>query len=161
MTRPVDAVFYGLDGGVSYRPHSSLDLGAQVAVVRARNVGDDSFLVFVPPDRARASATYTRHELWGLPKTSVSLSSTYVARQGRFDLAADLASPPDGYFLLDAEVGAEARVADQTVRVALQGTNLLNARYRDYTSLLRYFADQPGWQLMLRLSVYYSTSQDR
>ena len=104
----------------------------------------------------RASATYTRQELWGLPKASVSLRGAYVARQGRFDLAADLASPPDGYFLLDAEVGAEARVADQTVRVALQGTNLLNSRYRDYTSLLRYFADQPGWQLMLRLSVHYS-----
>ena len=39
------------------------------------------------------------------------------------------------------------------VTLALQGTNLLNTRYRDYTSLLRYFADQPGIEIMLRLSV--------
>jgi iron complex outermembrane receptor protein len=156
VTRPVDAVFYGFDGGVAYLPHPSLELGGQLSMVRARNVSDDSYLVFVPSDRVRGSATYTHQELWGLSKASLSITGTYVARQNRFDLAADLAPPPDGYFLLDAEVGAEARISDQTVRFALQGTNLLDTRYRDYTSLLRYFADQPGWQLMLRLSVHYS-----
>lgn len=159
VTRPVDAVFYGVDGGASFSPHSSLELGGQVSVVRARNITDDSFLVFVPPDRVRGSATYTRQELWGLPKASASLSGTYVARQSRFDPAADLASPPDAYVLVDAQVGTEARIAGQTLKVALQGTNLLNSRYRDYTSLLRYFVDQPGWQLMLRLSVHYSQNR--
>ena len=28
-----------------------------------------------------------------------------------------------------------------------------NARYRDYTSLSRYFANEPGWELSLRLSL--------
>lgn len=156
VTRPVDAVFYGADGGIAVKPVPALELGAQLSMVRARNTTDDSYLVFVPPDRARASATYTREGLWGLRKAHVSLSGVHVAKQKRFDLAADFAPPPDAYTLLGGELGIETGVADQTSKIALQGTNLLGERYRDYTSLLRYFVDQPGWQLMLRLSVHFS-----
>jgi iron complex outermembrane recepter protein len=69
--------------------------------------------------------------------------------------------PPPGYFLLDAELGTETRVGDQIVKLALAGSNLTNARYRDYTSLLRYFADEPGWQASLRLSVFFDSKGDQ
>ena len=154
ITRPVDAVFYGADGGIAATPWPALELGAQLSVVRARNVSDDAYLVFVPPDRVRGAVTYRPPAFGEVGKGFVSMSGTYVARQGRFDAHADLAEPPPAYFLLGAEVGAEARRGRQTFKLGLQGTNLLNARYRDYTSLLRYFADQPGWQLMVRLSVF-------
>jgi iron complex outermembrane recepter protein len=158
VTRPVDAVFYGADGGVSVAPVPSLELGAQVSAVRARNVTDDSYLVFVPPDRVRGSATYRRDSLGSLGKSFATVSGTYVARQRRFDRAADFAPPPAAYFLLGAEIGSELRMGDQTVKLALQGTNLLDARYRDYTSLLRYFADQPGWQLLARLTLEFAVT---
>lgn len=157
VTRPVDAVFYGADGGVVIRPVPGLEVGAQVAAVRARNLNDGSFLVLVPSDRLRGSARYTHATKHGLENLFVSLGGTLVARQRRFDSAADLASPPDGYFLLDAELGGQTQVGEQTMKFAVHGTNLLNTRYRDYTSLLRYFADQPGLQIMLRLSFHFST----
>ena len=157
VTRAVDAVFYGADGGIAVAPIPSLELGAQLSMVRAKNTRDDSYLVFIPPDRLRGSVTYKRPRLGSLRQGFASISGTYVARQDRFDLAADFAPPPDAYFLLGAELGAETRVGDQTVKFALQGTNLLDARYRDYTSLLRYFVDQPGWQLMLRASLHFSS----
>jgi iron complex outermembrane receptor protein len=161
VTRPVNALFYGVDGGVAVSPVSALELGAQVAIVRAKDTRDDSYLVFVPPDRLRGSATFKRPSLWGLRKAFASVSGTYVARQDRFDLAADFAPPPGAYFQLGAELGGETRIGGQPLKVALQGTNLLNTRSRDYTSLLRYFADQPGWQLMLRLSVHFSSADNR
>jgi iron complex outermembrane receptor protein len=160
VTRPVDAVFYGADGGISVSPVSWLDLGGQVSMVRAKNTTDDSYLVFVPPDQLRGSVTYKAPALWSLRKSFASVSGTYVRRQRRFDLAADFSPPPDAYFLLGAELGTEASFAEQKVEIALQGTNLLNTRYRDYTSLLRYFADQPGWQVMLRLSMHFSTFEN-
>jgi len=149
VTRPVDAVFYGADGGITVTPTPALALEAQLSLVRARNVDDDTYLVFVPADRARAGITYTFSRLFG------AVSGTYVARQARFDRDADLAPPPPGSFVLDAAIGAETRVRDQRLKVALEGTNLLDARYRDYTSLLRYFADQPGLQVLLRLSLQF------
>ncbi len=154
VTRPVDARFYGADGGITVTPVPALALGAQLSLVRARNTSDDRYLVFVPPDRVRGSATYTDLGVAGLRKAFATVSGEYVARQRRFDLAAELAPPPAAYVLVGGELGLETGIDDQTVKVTLQGTNLLDRRYRDYTSLLRYFADQPGWQLMLRVSVH-------
>ncbi len=160
VTKPVDAVFYGVDASVAAKLTRSLTLGGQLSAVRARNTTDDTFLVFVPPDRARASATYTNLDALGRRRGYLSLAGTFVRRQNRFDINADLAAPPDAYFLVDAEVGAETRINDQKVKLAIAGTNLLNTRYRDYTSLLRYFADQPGWQLMVRLSFNYTNDKN-
>ncbi len=165
ITRSVDAVFYGADGGVTINllpsldaaGQVSLDAAGQVSLVRARNVSDDSFLAFIPPDRARGSLTYRRGPFLGLHGGSAMVAGTYVARQDRYEPTADLAPPPDSYFLLDAEVGAEAMLGGHEVELAVAGSNLLNTRYRDYTSLLRYFADQPGWQLMVRLSAHFSS----
>jgi iron complex outermembrane recepter protein len=158
VTQPVDAVFYGADGGVAFRPIPGLELGGQFSIVRARNRSDDSFLVLVPGDRLRGSATYTHtaSSPGPLENAFATIAGTLVARQNRFNEAADLAAPPPGYFLLDAELGAETQVRDHLVKLAVHGTNLLDARYRDYTSLLRYFADQQGTQIMLRLSFHFS-----
>ncbi len=157
VTRAVDATFYGADGGIAVTPIPAVELNAQVSVVRART-RDGGYLVFVPADRARATVTYKPPAFWGTRKSFASLTGEYVARQGRYDMTADLAAPPDAYFLLGGELGTELDVATHAVRVAVQGTNLMNARYRDYTSLLRYFADQPGWQLMLRLTMHVSSA---
>ncbi|MBC7977208.1 MAG: TonB-dependent receptor, partial [Myxococcales bacterium] len=141
VTRAVDATFWGGDGGVAVTPIPALELGAQVSIVRAKT-RDGGSLGFVPADRARATVTYRPPAFWGTRHSFASVTGEYVARQTRFDAAADLAPPPDGYFLLGGELGTELRVATQAVKLAVQGTNLMNTRYRDYTSLLRYFADQ-------------------
>jgi len=158
-TRPVDALFYGADGGVSVTPHPRVELGGQASIVRAKNVRDGGYLVFVPADRFRGAVTLRAPDGFGLRKSFVSVAATYVARQRRFDLAADFAEPPAAYVQLGAELGTETTALGQTVRLALQGQNLANARYRDYTSLLRYFADEPGLQVWLRMSVFFDSKQ--
>ncbi|MCW5807863.1 MAG: TonB-dependent receptor [Deltaproteobacteria bacterium] len=158
ITRGVDAMFYGADGGINVAvvPGAEapvLELGAQASLVRARNRTDDGYLVFIPADRVRGQVTYRAG------KTSATVSGAYVARQRRFDAIADFVPPPPAYFLLGAEVTTETKMAGQTVRFALEGRNLTNARYRDYTSLMRYFADEPGWQAWLRMSVFFDTKK--
>ncbi len=162
-TRPIDAVFYGADGGVAAKPIAALELGAQASLVRAKNVNDDSYLVFVPADRYRGSVTVhlpDSIETGPYEKTFATITGTYVTRQRRYDPIADFTRPPAPYFVLGAEVGTQTYVFDQQTKIALQGTNLTNARYRDYTSLLRYFADEPGWQLWLRISVYFDSKKE-
>ncbi|MDX2090893.1 MAG: TonB-dependent receptor [Kofleriaceae bacterium] len=154
-TRPVDSMFYGVDGGITAAPAPWLELGAQLSVVRAKNTDDDSYLAFIPPDQARASVTLKRASLGGLGKSFAMIAGTLVRKQTRYELASDFAAPPDAYALLGAELGTETTFGSQTVKFALQGTNLTNARYRDYTSLLRYFADQPGRQVLFRVSLSF------
>ncbi|MBL4634447.1 MAG: TonB-dependent receptor [Kofleriaceae bacterium] len=153
-TKAVDALFYGADAGALWQPSSSLELGVQASLVRASNRSNGGFLVMVPSDKLRASARYIHASNDGSEKFWISSSGEYTARQDRFNPIADLASPPDAYFLLGAEVGAATKVGNQLVKLSVHGTNLLNTRYREYTSLLRYFADQPGLQLMIRLSLH-------
>jgi iron complex outermembrane receptor protein len=159
ITRPIDALFYGADGGITVAPLPELALSAQASLVRAHNRADGSYLVFVPADHYRGSVTYHPPDLGSFGSSYATVTGEYVARQRRYDIAADFIAPPPAYFLLSAELGTQTSVADQKVRLALAGTNLTNARYRDYTSLMRYFADEPGWQVSLRLSVFFDSTK--
>ncbi len=149
--RDVDAVFYGAEAAGTLR-WQKLELGFSGSIVRARDVENDAFLVFIPPDRAQASLTWRLPEWRTLGLDSyVAVNGTYVARQNRFDAQADFTTPPNDYFLLGAEIGATLDIEPYRVRFGLDGSNLLDKRYRDYTSLLRYFADEPGLQIILRV----------
>jgi len=161
-TRAVDAVFYGADGGIAAKPLPELELGAQASLVRAKNVDDHGFLVFVPSDRYRASVTYRPADRWRSPRNLfATVTGTYVTEQQRFDLAADFVAPPAAYFLLGAELGWQTCFGYQTAKFALQGENLTNARYRDYTSLMRYFADEPGWQAWARMTISFDSKNHK
>jgi iron complex outermembrane recepter protein len=155
VTRPVDAVFYGADGSISASPYSWLSMSAQASTVRARNVTDDTYLVFVPANNARASVSFKKTTLGFLNNAEANLAGSYTARQTRYDASADLASPPPAYFLASGSLEADVPMSGHSVRFALSGANLFGQRYREYTSLLRYFADQPGRQLWLRMSLKF------
>jgi iron complex outermembrane receptor protein len=157
-THEVDALFYGADGGIEVAPTPAFEFGAQASLVRAKDVDDGSYLVFVPADHYRGSVTYHAPDVGSFRNSFATVTGTYTARQRRFDIAADFIEPPPAYFLLGAELGTETSVAKQKVRIALQGSNLTNARYRDYTSLMRYFADEPGWQVWLRMSLFFDSA---
>lgn len=159
ITKPIDALFYGADGGIEWAPVKQLELGFQGSLVRGKERGTGSPLVFVPADHYRASVTYHPPDGGGLENNYVTVTGQAVARKTSYDIAADFIPPPHAYFLLGAEIGTELSVADQRVRFALQGANLTNARYRDYTSLMRYFADEPGWQVWLRMSLFFDSTK--
>jgi iron complex outermembrane receptor protein len=150
-TNAVDAVFYGADGGIEVAPIPALELGAQASLVRAYNADDGSYLAFIPADHYRGSITVHPPDVGSLHRTFATLSGAYVAKQHRYNPAADFG----------AELGAETCMAQQDVRLAVQGSNLTSARYRDYTSLNRYFADEPGRQVWLRISMFLDSSKKR
>lgn len=153
--RSIDAIFFGGEAAAKFRL-GPFDLGVEAALVRAEEAETGAFLVFIPPDRGTASLTYHLPPLGDIFDDSfLSVSGTYVARQDRFDEAADLALPPPGYFLLGAEAGTHFTLEGQTFRFSMEATNLLDTSYRDYTSLLRYFADEPGLQVLVRLGATF------
>jgi iron complex outermembrane receptor protein len=78
-----------------------------------------------------------------------------VAKQTRVPRQADLAPPPPAYFLLGAALGASVELRERTLSVGVEASNLLDTAYRDYTSLLRYSADEPGRDVRLRLGLEF------
>ncbi|WP_181234242.1 TonB-dependent receptor [Enhygromyxa salina] len=159
---PTDALFGG--GEVRFdltAPRLPFGLSGSAAWVRALDLDSRSYLAFVPADRYALAGRY----FW--PDTKVSsrgyleLNGTVVARQTRVDPELDFAPAPPAYVLLGAGAGVEFAAAQQLVHVSVVGTNLLNQRYREYNSLLRYFADEPGWGLQLRVSVDFDVPRAR
>ena len=153
----VDALFYGgeLTGEVQ-PPKWPVSFDARAAWVRAQQLPGGEPLVFIPPDRYELGITYHWPDIPGTDNGHIGASGTFVDRQRRFDPEADFANPPPAYALLGAEIGLDVPFSDQVFSVALMGRNLTNTRYRDYTSLLRYFANEPGWELSLRLTLRFS-----
>jgi iron complex outermembrane receptor protein len=156
-----DALFGGGEARLDLvAPRLPFAVSANGAWVRGYDVARDIDLSFVPANRYELTGRY----LW--PDTRVSsngyleLSGTVVDHQRHYDPDADFASPPDAYVLLGAGAGVEFPTPTTLMRLSLRGTNLLNQRYREYTSLLRYFADEPGWGVQLRFSVEFSAGLD-
>ncbi|HEY4179642.1 MAG TPA: TonB-dependent receptor [Kofleriaceae bacterium] len=155
ITHPIDALFLGADGGIAVAPIPQLELGATLSYIRATDRTNNGYLVFIPPIHVGGAVTYKPPAGHGFKDSYITLNGNFTGRQSRYDLKTDFAPPPDAYFLLGAEAGTSTMIDGQTVKFALTGSNLLNQRYRDYTSLLRYFADQPGWQVVARASIHF------
>jgi iron complex outermembrane receptor protein len=150
--RPIEAVFYGADGGLTFGPALPVHLSLQGALVRARNADTGGFLVMAPADRVGASLEATHEQLGPLQKPFAEVEAEYVFEQTHIDPNADIAPPPPAYFLLNASAGLSFLVKSRELSFSIEATNLLNQRYRDYSSLLRYYANEPGRDVRLRVN---------
>lgn len=148
----VDAVLSGVDGSVSIAPEGPVGLDVRGSLVRARERGRHENLVGTPPDQVHAALVSRLGALGPLSDLEARVGLELVARQSRVDPAADFAPPPSAYCLPTATVRTSLGT-DRRIRLGLEARNLLNARYREYTSLLRYYADQPGRDIRVRIGM--------
>lgn len=150
--RAVDSLFYGIDGGFTVGPSWPVSLRASGSLVRGEELSTGTPLLFVPADRMRASLRVSPPHAGPVHSGYVELSGEFVFKQRHTDEARELAPSPDGYVRVGAGAGATLHLpSENELHVGLEANNLLNARYRDYTSLLRYYADEPGLEVRLRV----------
>ncbi len=145
----INANFYGFDGSIEIGPNSPLSVQALGGVVRAqsRETGDE--LIGTPADYLRLSTTIRPVDVGSIQNIELTVHTDLVAKQTRVNEDHDFVPTPDGYTLLGASVDTEIG-QKRPIRVGIEGNNLLNATYREYTSLLRYFGDQPGRDIRVR-----------
>lgn len=156
--KQVNANFRGLDLNLDYRLTEHLVMETQAAIVRARNLDTDDYLINIPSDRFTGRM---RLEL-GNTGESRKLSDTYIAAGGMYAAKQtrtptktdqDFAPAPAGYFLMQAEAGTNVKIGKQSFEFGVTGNNLLNIAYRDYLNRFRYFADETGRSVMIRIKV--------
>ena len=152
--RPINAAFYGVDGGLSIWPEGPVGLEVQGSVTRAQDRSTSDHLVGIPPDQLEIGLVGRPPDVGPLKETQIGIEVELNDRQRWVDPKHDIAPPPPGYVLLGAsiETTLDLRIP---VRIGVEGTNLLNTSYRDYTSLLRYYAEQPGWDLRIRVGTNF------
>ncbi len=152
-----DVVLRGLDGSASYRLTSWFTAGLRGSVVRATNLDIDTPLIFMPADRATVSGQVAFPDWGRLHLAALEVEGVFIRKQTRVPTGVDYAEPPDGYALLNLSYHAELHLDNLPLTFSLGVQNLLNTRYRDYLSRFRYFIDDPGRNVVLRLQVPFGT----
>ena len=140
----VDARFQGVDFQASYLLTPRLSVQQKTSLVRAFDTQNDQYLVGIPADRFDYSVRYAFKKF----NQYVSGGLTQVSKQNRVEQGSDYAAPPDGYFLVNLNWGMTIKSLDISFRVS----NALNAAYRDYLNRFRYYADDQGRNISMKLA---------
>jgi iron complex outermembrane receptor protein len=136
------------------------------ALVRGRESGQGNWLVWMPADRWSLGLHHVPHSITpnagpanGWKRIRGGMEIHHVARQSRLPLdrdnqqILDYAPAPPAYSLLRIYAGGQ--MSGQHLQWMVSVDNALNAHYRDYMNRLRYFADEPGLNLSLRLQYHF------
>ena len=131
-----------------------LQLGSSVSVLRGWNRTQNRPLIFMPSDRFQLTAHYDfLRGIAPLNNSYIEVSGMLVRRQTHFPQGIDFAPPPEGYRLLDIETGGDFRWGERNITFNLTISNLLNSSYRDYLSRFRFFVDDPGRNIIMRIQI--------
>ena len=152
-TTQADARLAGVDAQLEVRPLAWLDVGARASVLRADNLDVGGPLFGVPSDRFGGHVRAEAERALGLGDAFAEVDVEHVTRQDRVQPGAFLAAPyPPAYTLVGLRVGGTVGWTGVPVDVQLGVRNLFDVRYRDALSRFRYFVDEPGRNVVLRLT---------
>jgi iron complex outermembrane receptor protein len=147
----VNAVFAGFDFAATYQFTPRLSWTGKSAIVRARDVQNGAYLVQIPADRFETALRYEFKPRGRWQKPAVQVGQQYVARQTRVPMDGDFLPPPLSYWLWNASLEGTLPLGERTLWLNLSLTNGFDARYRDYLNRFRYYADEVGQNLTLRV----------
>jgi len=152
------AMIGGLDVSLGAELTDVVHLYAKGALVRGTDQTTSEPLFMMPADRLRLGLHLHLHDVLMLHETYIDASVLGVREQDRYVPGQDYVPPPPGYVLVDLSVGGMVHIGDRLARVGLSVRNLFDAAYRDYLSRYRYFADDPGRDIVLRFTIPFGAS---
>jgi iron complex outermembrane receptor protein len=164
--KQTDALFIGVDADASMTLNRHLTAKSGVSLLRARDVDNNSYFLFIPSNRYSIDLHYERPEVGALRSVYLETRGQYVQKQTFSPRVLtvreitqqeedsdpfeedrsifDFTPAPDGYFLWNLAGGFSVDAGKVRYDFRLSVENLLNTRYREYTNRLRYYADEVG-----------------
>ena len=175
-----NAVFWGSDISLSYEITPFLTFSSKASLLQAKNVSQNSNLPFIPSNQFENNLTLH----WSQWKKFKDIYFTFqvqnITRQSRApevftitqvrailgddqlsltESTFDFIEAPEGYALLNINMGTNISLGKQDFGIHFSIQNLLNNSYRDYMNRFKYFADDRGRNFTLRLRYSFQTSK--
>lgn len=165
--RQTDARLLGVNFDAYLKLNEHWDFQHTFSLVKGKNLSQNKPLINMPPVNFSNSLTYSNRDWYHF---QVKIKSKYVFEQNEFPNnnfevfvpvtqtteTVDLSTPPGAYHLLSLHAGINVLKNNKsTLRLGLDITNILNNVYRDYMNRLRYYADNTGRNISVRLSFNY------
>ncbi|MCE3278746.1 MAG: hypothetical protein K0S44_937 [Bacteroidetes bacterium] len=148
-----DATFTGLDAQLSYYIIPQLLITGKASVLRAFNKTTNDWLIQMPSDRFSGEITYNFKKAKKISESYITLNAEYTNKQWRVPANSDYLSPPKAYTLINLEMGTTVHLGTQTITIGIGCNNLLNTSYRNYMNRFRYYSDEMGRNITLRLKI--------
>lgn len=165
--RQTNAEIFGVDIDVNKKITNTLSYNGNFSVLKGTNTQEDIPLIHMPAANFGNQLTYVNENLNQL---SISLGHKTVLQQKRFpdynfftynaliqdDVYVDISSTPPTYSLFNLNASAVFEgFGGGDVKLELNVENLFNTKYREHLNRLRYFADELGRNINLKIKINY------
>ena len=165
----VDALFLG--GDYSWKKDWTKNISGVLgfSYLWSRKIGDNEPLINQPPVSTSFELRWDQGKVWMLDSSRWTIRPRYTFQQfqasrtvtpeelvdSTVEITADseifdFADAPEGYFLLDLSWNFKWK----NLSGSITAQNLLNTSYRDYLNEMRYFADEPGRNILFTLNYF-------
>ena len=150
-----DARFWGSDFSLDYSFTKAISAIGKASLVWAKDVKQNAFLINIPPVRYSLGLKIAPQKWAFATRTApyVSITCLRVEKQTRVEEGSDYAPPPPAYTLFDMEMGMNCQIGKQKISISLQVSNVFNIAYRDYMDRFRYYTDEMGRNIAIRVTV--------
>jgi iron complex outermembrane receptor protein len=150
-------VFYtGLDVSFSYDVHENVEFTSKSALIYTYNRTLKDYLINTPSNRFNNGIIFKKDHFKKLSNLFFEFSTTTVLQQKNVPLNSDYVLPPQGYFLMNIDLGTTFKIKNQEVAINFSVNNLANTVYRDYLNRFRYYSNELGRNFTLRIKVPFS-----
>lgn len=164
--RQTNAQLIGIDAAVYNNWNANIRTDHKFSLVQGTDTETDIPLINMPPATINNSITYKNKKLKNL---ILGLESIYVFEQQRFppnflvfspeqqvEVPLAINKPPPSYHLIAMDMETSYAIKNKNdFKVGLRVTNILNTNYRDYLNRQRYFVDDLGRNISLRVIYNY------
>lgn len=151
--RQQDAQLYGIDISGETRWAEQLSISASASLLRATNRNTGSWLDQMPADTYRANIAFHPVTKRVIHNQKIEAGVRYVNRQWRMNGNNDYLRSPDAYALFNIGCSGTLHWDKGSMDISLEVTNVLNTSYRDYLNRFRYFTDEQGRNLIVRIRI--------
>ena len=169
-----DGLFIGADYTWKNQWSKKISSTYGLSYLWSKNIGKNGPLINQPPISTNFKLEWDQGDLWFLDASKLSLKSSYTFEQfqaprtispesladGSVVVTSsseifDFLDAPNGYFLLDLAYNFKWK----NLNGSISANNLLNTRYRNYLNDVRYFADEPGRNILVTLNYSFKSKK--
>lgn len=168
--KQTDAMLAGGDASINAGITKRLSYTGKFSYLYARDITKDDKLPLIPPTQLESTLRYAFNNTGKFKNIYMAVSVPVTLKQYRAPVTVypedvpnytgnrnfDFMSAPGAYALLNVEIGGKIPVSRHDLAITLSGENLVNTSYRNYMNRLRYYADDLGRNIMLRLKYNFT-----
>ena len=148
--KQTNARLSGLDATISLKFLKNLQYTIKASVLYARNLSSNSWIELMPPNRLDNGLKFN------LPKNVVlETNAVYTMRQTRTNTNVDYAAAPNAYTLFSCNFSKTFNIKKTKIAAVVGCNNIFNTVYRDYMNSFRYYADDLGRNIHIKIKLTF------